>query len=76
MKDSGVRVVLVTHLYDLARSLYRERAPDTTFLRAERGEDGRRPYKIREGEPLATSFGADTYRSVFGERASRPPPPG
>ncbi len=76
MKDSGVRVVLVTHLYDLAQSLYRERAPDTTFLRAERGEDGRRPYKIREGEPLATSFGADTYQSVFGKSASRPPPPG
>jgi hypothetical protein len=37
------------------------------FLRAERGSDGARPFKLSEGEPLPTSYGEDSYRKVFGE---------
>jgi hypothetical protein len=67
--DAGVRVLIVTHLYDLAHRWHAERGDDTYFLRAERNPDGSRPYRLREGEPLPTSFGEDLYRRVFdGER--------
>jgi hypothetical protein len=66
MLDKRVDVVFVTHMYDLAHGLY-ERGLDTAlFLRAERTPDGGRTFKLREGEPLPTSFGADSYRRVFG----------
>jgi hypothetical protein len=56
---AGVRVALVTHLYDLAHGLMGR--PDALFLRAERGER----FVIGEGEPLPTSFGLDTFHRVF-----------
>ena len=37
----------------------------TLFLRANRLEDGRRTFKLTEGEPLSTSFGKDVYHEVF-----------
>ena len=58
---TGVRVALVTHLYDLAHSFTGE----ALFLRAERGEGDERPYRIIEGEPLTTSYGLDTFHRVF-----------
>ncbi len=64
--DAGVKVVYVTHLYDLAAGLHGELGPDALFLRAERGPDGRRTFRLLEAEPLPTSFGADVYRRVFG----------
>ncbi|WP_416482585.1 MutS-related protein [Streptomyces sp. CL12] len=74
--ESGVKVLLVTHLFDLARSL-RERPPaqGTVFLRARRRADGKRTFRLQPGAPLPTSFGEDLYRDVFGEpaRPSRPP---
>jgi MutS domain V len=66
MADAGVRVIMVTHLYDLAHGLYRLGDADTKFLRAERRADAVRTYKLYEGEPLPTSFGQDTYRLIFG----------
>ena len=35
------------------------------FLRAERGADGTRTFKLKEGEPLQTSFGKDLYDRIF-----------
>jgi DNA mismatch repair ATPase MutS len=64
--DSGVRVLFVTHLYDLAHGFYREGGGTTLFLLAGREADGRRTYELIEGEPLSTSFGADTYERIFG----------
>jgi DNA mismatch repair ATPase MutS len=64
--EAGVKVLFVTHLYDLAHGFWRQQRDDALFLRAERGGDGRRPFKLVEGEPLPTSFGEDTYRRVFG----------
>jgi hypothetical protein len=72
MTDSRVRVLYVTHLYDLARSLHNEDDPTALFLRAERGENARRPYKLVEGEPLPTSYGEDAYRQVFGRDLAQP----
>jgi hypothetical protein len=36
------------------------------FLRAERGSDGSRPFRITEAEPLPTSYSEDLYRQTFG----------
>ncbi|MEU6284407.1 hypothetical protein [Streptomyces sp. NPDC047028] len=73
--ESGVKVILVTHLYDLAHSLH-ERPPEqgAVFLRAQRQADGKRTFRLEVGEPLPTSFGEDLYQNVFGEpaRPSRP----
>jgi hypothetical protein len=66
MTDAGVKVVLVTHLYDLAHGFFASGSKVILFLRAERLDDGRRTYKLHEGAPLPTSFGADTYRAVLG----------
>jgi hypothetical protein len=63
----GIRVIFVTHWHDFARGLFEERRPDALFLRAERLPDGTRTFRLLPGEPLATGFGADLYREVFGE---------
>jgi DNA mismatch repair ATPase MutS len=65
LREGGVAVVAVTHLYDLALDLYERRTSATVFLRAQRGDDGRRSYKVVPGGPLPTSFGADLYRRIF-----------
>lgn len=64
--ERRVKVIYVTHLHALAEGFYRAPPRPTVFLRAERLEDGRRTFKLLEGEPLATSFGADVYARVFG----------
>lgn len=68
--DAGVKVVFVTHMFDLAGGLYAERRDDAVFLRAERRSDGHRTLKIIEGEPLSTSYGDDLYAQIFEEPAS------
>ncbi len=67
--EHGVTVVFVTHLYDYARSMVDRDAADSLFLRAERTEGGERSFKVREGEPLSTSFGMDVFAEVFGPDA-------
>lgn len=64
--ESGVKVVYVTHLFDLAESLFHVPPAPALFLRAERLPDGRRTFKLLQGEPLPTSHGADIYAHVFG----------
>jgi hypothetical protein len=63
--ERGVKVIYVTHLHDLAEGFYRTPPGPTVFLRAERLPDGRRTFKLLEGEPLPTSFGEDVYARVF-----------
>jgi MutS domain V len=72
--DSGVRVVFVTHLYDLAQSFWSGQAGPAysaqdgagLFLRPERRDDGQRTFRLQPGEPLSTSYGPDLYRRIFG----------
>ncbi len=75
--DSGVRVFYVSHLFDLAQSFYSSQRSDALFLRAERLPDGRRTFRLVEGEPLPTSYGEDLYERIFenttAERVSRRP---
>ncbi len=60
-----IKVVFVTHLYDLAHGLHERGDPAMAFLRAERGADGTRSFRVMPGEPLSTSFGQDLYRQIF-----------
>lgn len=67
-----IKVLYVTHLFDLAEGFWSEGRADALFLRAERRPDGVRTFRIIEGEPLPTSFGEDVYRRVF-EVPPKPP---
>jgi len=63
--DTGSRVMLVTHMFDLAGGLHENEQQQGLFLRAERQEDTKRTFKLEEAEPLATSYGPDIYRRIF-----------
>ncbi len=67
LRDRGVSIGFVTHLYDFAHRVAEEDRRDTLFLRAHRTEDGSRDFTLTPGQPLPTSFGTDVYRRVFGE---------
>ena len=73
--ERGIKVFYVTHLFDLAEGFHREKMDAALFLRAERLADGRRTFRLVEGEPLPTSHAEDLYRRIFGtvpgRRASR-----
>lgn len=64
--SEGIKVLFVTHLFDLASSFYEQQLDSALFLRAERGAAGARPFKVSEGAPLPTSYGEDSYKKVFG----------
>ena len=64
--ESGVRVFLVTHFFDLAHSLYQQGSGESLFLRAQRRDDGQRTFRLVEGEPEPTSYGLDLYQCIFG----------
>jgi hypothetical protein len=67
--NSGIKVLIVTHLFDLAHSLHYQHTDDAVFLRAGRQADRTRTFRLQRGEPLPTSFGEDLYQQVFGPRA-------
>ncbi|TAK68249.1 MAG: DNA mismatch repair protein MutS [Actinomycetota bacterium] len=62
--DAGHQVVLVTHLYSLARDLLAD-GPPALSLRAERDAAGVRTYRLVPGQPQPTSHGDDIYARVF-----------
>ena len=64
--EAGVRVLFVTHHFDLADGFRRHPAHRTLFLRAPRQPDGRRDFKLVVAEPLPTSYGADIYYRIGG----------
>ncbi|HWP48737.1 MAG TPA: hypothetical protein VNM22_16395 [Candidatus Limnocylindrales bacterium] len=64
--EKRIKVFFVTHLYEFARGFYDKKMENTIFLRAERQTDGRRTFKIVQGEPLPTSYGEDLYNKIFG----------
>jgi DNA mismatch repair ATPase MutS len=64
--DERVKVVFVTHMFDLVDGFHRQKLDTALFLRAERGSDGERSFKLSPGAPLPTSYGEDSYRKIFG----------
>jgi DNA mismatch repair ATPase MutS len=70
--ESGMKVLVVTHLYEFAHALYEKEMPNAVFLRAERRADGTRTFRVIEGEPLQTSYGRDLYVGVFNPARMHP----
>lgn len=68
---AGVKVVHVTHMYELAHGFEADPEVPALFLRAERTDDGTRTFRLVEAPPLSTSFGEDVYRRVFSPTNSR-----
>jgi hypothetical protein len=69
--DAHIRVFFVTHRFAFADRFHREQfypedGASTLFLRAERGADGRRTYKLTASDPLPTSYGEDLYHRLGG----------
>jgi hypothetical protein len=64
--ESGTKVFYVTHMFDLANGFCGTKMDTALFLRAERLADGRRTFRLAEGEPLPTSYGKDLYWRIFG----------
>jgi DNA mismatch repair ATPase MutS len=65
--DSGVKVLYVTHMFDLADGFHQALPERALFLRAERRPDGERTFRVVPGQPLPTSYGEDVYRRIFGQ---------
>jgi len=63
--DKQIKIVYVTHLYELAHGFYVKAMKNVLFLRADRQVGGTRSFKLVEGEPLQTSFGEDLYNNIF-----------
>lgn len=68
--EKNVKVLFVTHLYEFAHGLYAANVSHTTFLQAQRQTDGARTFKLVENPPASTSYGADLFTRIFGERPS------
>lgn len=65
LQETRIKLFFVSHMYDLARSLYDKKPDKALFLRAERREDGTRTFRIIAGAPLSTSHGKDLYDQIF-----------
>jgi len=65
MNDADIRVVFVTHMYDLSHRYEDEHTDKTLFLRADRGEGGQRSFRLQVAPPLPTSYGEDLYQRTF-----------
>jgi DNA mismatch repair ATPase MutS len=71
--ETGIKVFYVTHMFDLAHGFYLAKTDAALFLRAERLADGRRTFRLVEGEPSPTSYGEDLYKRIFGGEINHPP---
>ena len=68
--ERRIKVFFVTHQYDFAHGMEAGNPPAALFLRAGREADGARTFKIVEGRPLDTSYGADLYGRIFADGAA------
>ncbi|WP_020502515.1 MutS-related protein [Sciscionella marina] len=70
--ERGIRIVFVTHFFELANKLTHQHGSGVLCLRAERRADGERTFRMTEGEPSPTSFGQDLYARFFGGESADP----
>ncbi|MEM0138762.1 MAG: hypothetical protein QW100_03445 [Thermoplasmatales archaeon] len=63
--ENGVRVIFVTHIYELASQFLDRYSGDVRFLVAERLDTGERTFRIVEGVPTATSYADDLFGKIF-----------
>jgi DNA mismatch repair ATPase MutS len=64
--EEGIRVFMVTHLYEFVKKTYEQMVGQVVFLCAERKEDGTRTFRLLEEEPVYTSYGMDLYDEIIG----------
>ena len=72
--EKRIKIFFVTHLYEFAHGLHDKNMENALFLRAERRSDGKRTFKLSEGEPLQTSYGEDLYKQIFDSQSLSPVP--
>ena len=73
LTESDVRVLLVTHLFELAQSLHDETLDTALRLQADRRDGGHRTFRIVPAHPFPTSYGTDLYEKIFARsRTTRP----
>jgi DNA mismatch repair ATPase MutS len=72
MLQKNIKVVYVTHMFDLAQSFHAQQLDNALFLRAEPQPDGQRTFKLVERGPQPTSYGQDSYRRIFGVAETAP----
>jgi hypothetical protein len=65
LQENDVKVIYVSHMFDLAQGFYLVSANEARFLRAERLVDGQRTFRVVPGGPLPTSYGEDLYHRIF-----------
>ena len=65
--EHNVKILFVTHLFELANFIYKQNLQKAVFLRAERDQTGSRSFCIKTGEPLETSYGEDLFNSTIGD---------
>lgn len=65
--ESGVKVLAVTHLLSFAKRCYRQGMKEIEFLSAQRLANGKRTFRMVQGEPELTSFGLDLYEEIIGD---------
>ncbi|WP_129408351.1 MutS-related protein [Marinitoga lauensis] len=63
--EKKMKIIFVTHLYEFSNYFFNKKLNNFIFLRAERGNNGIRTFKILEGKPLPTSYGKDLYIEIF-----------
>ena len=66
LRESGVRIVFVTHMFELAQPLHTQAPNHALFLRPERLDSGQRTFRLVEGGPTQTSHGVDVFDRIFG----------
>ncbi len=64
-----IRIFFVTHLYEFAHGWHAKNLDNILLLRADRRADGVRTFKLKQGQPLDTSFGEDLYQKIFAAAA-------
>jgi hypothetical protein len=69
--EKHIKVYFVTFLYEFAHGCYDKKMGNALFLLAERQIDGKRTFKMIEGEPLQTGYGEDLYNLIFGTKSVR-----
>lgn len=63
--EKNIKIIFVTHFYDLVYNFYKNKDDKIEFLSPERKEDGIRTFKIYQSDPLDSSFGLDLYNKIF-----------
>ncbi|WP_308389757.1 hypothetical protein [Acidithiobacillus sp. AMEEHan] len=64
LRDAGVRLIFVTHLYRFAKRLFDEEGENILFLRAS-GEPEQQRFQLLPGAPQASSFAQEIYQKIF-----------